>query len=131
MNMQFGSFSDAILHGAKLRPQGFCALFHDEKSCAVGAGIEAICGTTIGANDTEVQRQFPYLMNEKAMCPACPPSYCPQRVAVVMSHLNDHHRWARERIAQWLRDEVEDHLGYVTISESERSESPAYETVLV
>jgi hypothetical protein len=33
-------------------------------------------------------------------------------------HLNDHHKWTREQIADWLELE-EEKLGYVTIAEPE------------
>ena len=123
--MKFGSFSDAIFHGATLRPQGFGGLFPGELSCAIGAGVEAIFEINDPRYGKQIRRLFPYLENAVHQCPE------PQcqilnlarlDVGRMLAHLNDHHHWTRERIADWLRDEVEDKLGYVTITEESQVE---------
>ena len=40
----------------------------------------------------------------------------------VTMDLNDHHKWTREQIANWLEQE-EEKLGYVTLVEKEAEES--------
>jgi hypothetical protein len=116
----FCCFSEAIREGAKLRPQGFGELHANGASCAIGAGREAIYGTTEGEQEhyDQIRALFPYLQT-RASCPACPLRLS---LFIVAYHLNDDHRWTREQIADWLQSE-EDKLGFVTISETEESEA--------
>lgn len=66
--------------------------------------------------DWELARLFPRLLDTEVHCPAqgrqfppgsglygsCPPAVTPARIAKVIVHLNDHHCWTREQIADWL-----------------------------
>lgn len=127
----FCSFSEAIREGSKLRPQGFGEFHADGKSCALGAGREAIYGTTEGNQEhyDQIRALFPYMAETYTDCPACPLRLS---LFVITYHLNDDHRWAREQIANWLETE-EEKLGYVTLTEGERSESSVHslQTVVV
>ena len=49
----------------------------------------------------ELKSIVPELELSIALCPACVLSH-PQRLYAVIAHLNDHHKWTRERIADWL-----------------------------
>lgn len=99
--------SDAIWLGAMLRPQGFKAFWRDGKSCAMGAAMDAI--GRIGRG-TEATRTWPWLDAAKVQCPKCGAIYNRRWVdgqrlggyVYVIAHLNDHHRWTRERIADWV-----------------------------
>ena len=118
------ALSAAILAGATVRAQGFGSLFRvaatGTTSCALGAACEgaglvdvAAMGTLparLGAANT-ADRTWPLLR-------AAPPSVLPCRcraaevlhtegadscdVAGAITHLNDKHRWPRERIAKWV-----------------------------
>lgn len=117
----FCSFSEAIREGARVRPQGFGELHKDGKSCAIGAGREAIYGTTESDQQhyDQVRVLFPYLRT-RVNCPAgC---FVKSTLFIVTYHLNDDHRWAREAIADWLELE-EEKLGFVTVVDSESSRS--------
>jgi hypothetical protein len=90
--------SAAILLGSTLRKQCFRDLFRDGGSCAMGAAFEAI-----GAD-----RLFPlegtpwrWLLVASLRCPECGVEE-PWVTIVITSHLNDKHRWSRERIAEWV-----------------------------
>ncbi len=86
--------SDAIRLGAMLHPQCFEVMYtlddHFEitATCAVGAAIQA--GYT-----------FAYLLGGQRMaCPAC--GHYDEPIVGIIQHLNDAHRWTRERIAAWV-----------------------------
>lgn len=49
----------------------------------------------------ELKSIVPELELSVAVCPACVLAH-PQRLYVVIAHLNDQHKWTRERIADWL-----------------------------
>jgi hypothetical protein len=94
--------SDAIRLGAMIRPQAFFGLFKDGGSCALGAALEAIRG------DEADMEGFLHQFSDTAaigvvLCPGCEPGrrqYGP--LDAVVAHLNDFHRWSRERIADWV-----------------------------
>lgn len=117
----FCSFSEAIREGAKLRPQGTGRLFERNRSCAIGAGIEALGfkdkadGMIVGA--MFFSPLYPYLDTTDAACPVCSTVH---RLTNQLVHLNDAHYWTRESIADWLESE-EEKLGYVTLTEKEET----------
>lgn len=95
--------SDAIRRGAALRPQGFGDYFDDRGSCALGAAIEAITGNLIF--DDDLWFDFPELECIRVACPADQQGFCPvgtTNLEIIITHLNDGHRWPREAIADWL-----------------------------
>ncbi len=105
--------SDAILLGSKGTTQAFDVLRdrHGE-TCALGAALEAIGvdlaqPTIAPPPDDTLRERWPNLYRPYSK--ACPVDRCYDinvRMYGVMHlivHLNDHHRWPRETIAQWLR----------------------------
>lgn len=117
----FCSFSEAIREGSKLNPQGFFALEHQGKTCAIGAALSAIGYADIGEAWPSAAEMYPYLSTRAGR--DCPVVECEEfhlRIYGVIAHLNDEHRWTREAIADWLERE-EEKLGYVTVVESETS----------
>lgn len=107
----FCSFSEAIREGAKLRPQASGGLMNASSSCAVGAGLEAMghlkeppdCTRSELAAYHVAEVAYPYLENREA-CPAACSDYR-DTLTNVLWHLNDHHHWTREAIADWLESE--------------------------
>jgi hypothetical protein len=86
--------SEAIRLGALLHPQLFGAFNlieretgHILRTCAIGAASAAGYDTTRLGNSSVTQ------------CPAC---QLRGGVAGIIAHLNDDHRWTRERIADWV-----------------------------
>lgn len=111
----FNTFSEAIREGAKLRPQGRGMFFRAGRTCAYGAGTEAVTGE---ANKWEVVWElYPYLCATDVTCPKCEVRGAIQGI---IYHLNDDHGWKRERIADWLESE-EEKLGYVLLTEEPQS----------
>lgn len=102
--------SEAIRLGSMLKPQGFGELFThlgDGRlaSCAIGAAEDAIYGEQNEASDYDADEgavyvKFMGILRTFAGCPAC--SFGPHWVQQVVHHLNDHHRWTREQIADWV-----------------------------
>ena len=147
----FCSFSEAIREGAKLAPQAFNLFLREGATCAMGAGIHACLDRPVSPFDffPEALREFcwnnpqyKYLVTTQA----APPCGCEgpllegcvdlafYRVADnslnnLIVHLNNHHRWTREAIADWLETE-EEKLGFVHLVESESS-SPVEQIVSV
>jgi len=99
--------SEAIRLGAMMKPQGFEYLLQGGHTCALGAAADA-CGlleTDLLLHHTlqgEARRRFPILRDFKDRW--CPEGCAVSRVGVegVILHLNDSHRWTRERIADWV-----------------------------
>ena len=92
----------AILLGSELRGQAFGDYVVDQKSCALEAAREA----TGSENIDELVSRYRAQMSLRMPCPACgltidPRTYNrePFNVFGIISHLNDGHRWTRERIA--------------------------------
>jgi len=95
---------EAMLKGAKMKPQGFGAQFtSDGGSCAIGAVEDGLGRSFYWRFD------FPAL-TEKVANATCPVSGCgyKERISLgslcIPAHLNDVHRWSRECIAYWLKD---------------------------
>lgn len=100
----------AMLEGSKRTYQAF-GTWHDGDggTCAMGAVMTGL-GYVINAHDwyeafKRMQSEFPELMND-ASCPECGPiasmwGKVPTLMDVIM-HLNDRHKWSRQRIAEWL-----------------------------
>ena len=133
----FCSFSEAIREGAKLRPQGYGPWAHQvigETSCAIVAGYEAIFGAVPPAADYEPIRLAFLYLERTVRCPACAVTggVYQRPLMDCLWHLNDFHCWTREAIADWLETE-EEKLGFVTLTEGERSKSSVHslQTVVV
>ena len=101
MTMQF---SEAIMLGSFDKPQCF-GFFHNALggSCALGAAHDAVgapdgLGTPIGLIIRRDKERWPVLRIGDS-CPVC--GVWAQLVHLV-PHLNDTHRWSREKIADWV-----------------------------
>jgi hypothetical protein len=136
----FCSFSEAIREGARIRPAQAFHKFYDAENdgtCATGAALEAIFGETFTNEILTEKREevrsvlrsdFPYMIGLKVTIPCeCPRLYdgpCDvdtagriHGLANVVVHLNNHHHWTREQIADWVELE-EEKLGFVTLTET-------------
>ena len=91
--------SEAIRIGARLRPQGFGALFRNGESCAWGAAYEAICGYpghgVFGFSDSHAGRMIGNVLSE----------YFPGIAADYVYERNDSEHMTREQIADWLESQ--------------------------
>jgi hypothetical protein len=124
--------SQAMREGAKLRPQateGWFKLLDDGRigSCAVGAAAEAahvfrpeVVETFVARYPIDVTARYvdahkgpsdvwPVMLEQSPPAPCgCNPDSLPwdpeyvPLVQEVIIHLNDDHKWPRERIASWL-----------------------------
>jgi hypothetical protein len=98
--------ADAILEGAKRRPQAFGSYFTWEGgSCALGAAFEGIhhLPEVIGPLHPRLERLFHCLEDIIRACPVGCKKKLP--LASLIVHLNDDHLWTREQIAEWLKQE--------------------------
>lgn len=133
------TWSEAIRAGIVLRPvQAFNKFFDSETegTCANGAALEAIFGVPF-TNDLLLERYDEVMMvmrdyyasslNHRVELPCSCDSLIDgphevetggrvHRLDHIVVHLNNHDRWTRERIADWLESE-EEKLGFVTIVE--------------
>ena len=102
--------SAAIKAGAKLRPQGFGDLrtahrrwpwsTPEVRTCALGAAYEALGYQVVGTHWRLMPEDWKPLLREPVACPQCGTR---GMVFSVITHLNDMHRWPRERTAAWVR----------------------------
>lgn len=104
--------SEAIRLGAMLKPQEFGDLNSGGKTCAWGSAYDA-CGYA------NIPKPFPaawiWPQKELAVCPECVTHggsggfhglIDGHTVAGhIITHLNDTHRWTRERIADWVEEQ--------------------------
>ena len=77
-------------------------------SCALGAAYEGIYRIPLDADGIRPRRLdllFDCLDNEVRRCPACSQKRLP--IGAIIIHLNDHHQWSRQQIAQWLREDAD------------------------
>ncbi len=104
MSDKIKTLSQAIRLGATFAPQchgrfsewRFNLLPERVATCAFGAAAEAV-----GAkNHFELWDRFNDTLIIKLFCPAC--FFKRSFVKELVFHLNDDHRWTRERIADWL-----------------------------
>ncbi len=100
--------SDAIRLGALLKPQGFDDFQGEGVSCAIGAAFDAVGLSEARQRTlttTDLTRMFS-VTNKPAVCPCNAWAFCHivsiASVFDVAIHLNDHHRWTREAIADWV-----------------------------
>lgn len=99
------TFSEAIRLGSSLKPQAH----HSSKDtpladcvaiCAIEAAALAVgCVGTLSTLAYE-RWPWPWSIGDLYSCPQC--QHVVGNAAFVMSHLNDHHWWSRERIADWV-----------------------------
>jgi hypothetical protein len=94
--------SEAIRLGSMLRPQGFGHMWSGGKSCAVGAAYEAL-GYGDGKDVFLPRDLYDLLISRIFLMPCgCTPYQLRFSLVTAITHLNDAHRWTRERIADWV-----------------------------
>lgn len=96
-------FSEAIRLGATMKPQTFDRFFDGVGTCAIGAAYDAIGDLGLDTEEwADAVARF-----DSVACPECGRD----RLAIlelsgtarnVVTHLNDFHRWTRERIADFV-----------------------------
>jgi len=119
------TLSEAMRLGAMLKPQGFGIWRRNEASCAMDAVVDGS-----GATWEMLSQQFPILKIGQLRCPVC--QSWNTNVGSVIMHLNDHHRWTRERIADWIEAEFEhDKLAPAAARELDSEPAEVLETVEV
>lgn len=93
--------SEAMRLGSMNKPQAFGALIRDGATCALGAAYEAT-GVLVCDDDDDKKGvvRFP-ILDAVSGCPACQFVHN-EYIGFVITHLNDEHRWTRERIADWI-----------------------------
>lgn len=112
--------SDAIRLGATIHPQIFSSLFgyemmgHNIETCGLRiTGTCALGATVVAMNKApetmremvlndyydEIQERWPQMVTMYTKCPACSQR---QSCISLITHLNDKHKWSREKIADWL-----------------------------
>lgn len=102
--MSIPTCSEAMRLGAMMKPQGIGAALHEGKTCALGAAADAI-GALNGvekALDIEPRTlPWPWIYDGAGVeCPECG-GRCVNALNVIV-HLNDWHKWTRERIADFI-----------------------------
>lgn len=113
--------SESIRLGALIRPQAFGHTFVEGKSCALAAALEAS-----GVKPEDLVATFavsPWhlwdISSNKSVgqvsCPLCGEAFQVGVVSMVV-HLNDDHKWTREKIADWVEG-IEDLFSALTAPE--------------
>jgi hypothetical protein len=135
------TWSEAIRVGIAIRPVQAFHKFYDTETggtCANGAALEAIFGIPF-TNELLLERwdevmtvlrdNYSKSLNHDVFLPCnceeltdVDSKYAVQgtvhRLDNIVVHLNNHHRWTREAIADWLESE-EEKLGFVTLVEAD------------
>jgi hypothetical protein len=101
--------SEAIRLGAMLKPQGFGgkSVRSATVSCALGSALDALGveRQSTGAAHAHLVRLWPW-SDRKLAYPTCPVDGCREvyvdKAIAGIWHLNDQHKWTRERIAGWV-----------------------------
>lgn len=91
--------SEAIRLGAMLKPQGF-GNYTDQfgGTCAIGAACEA-AGIDAHSSPDVARYEIAYVRPIDGACPECGVARFTGIGGNLIVHLNDTHRWTRERIA--------------------------------
>jgi hypothetical protein len=110
LHLQERELADAMLEGIERRPeQSFGEYYRGRKSsCALGAAYEGIYRIPVEADGLRPRRRdllVDCLDNEVRRGPAGAPQRLP--IGAIIIHLNDHHQWTRQQIAQWLREDAD------------------------
>jgi hypothetical protein len=101
--------AEFIRDGSKRRPdQAFGEYYRGHSaSCALGAAYEAMYRLPEDVEGQHPTRDLDWFFDCLDTVRACPEPGCRKRIflAALLVHLNDDHRWSRERIAAWLSGE--------------------------
>jgi hypothetical protein len=90
--------SEAIQLGAMMTSQAFRTLFRGDGACALGAALLAV-GVAPEQAGRSVRERWPWAFAVSVNCPSCGRSHL---ICQVIVHLNDDHRWNREKIGAWV-----------------------------
>ena len=90
--------SDAIQLGAMITSRAFRTLFKEDGACALGAALLAV-GVSSEQARCAVRTRWPWAFAVSVNCPSCGRS---RLVCQLIVHLNDDHRWTREKIGTWV-----------------------------
>jgi hypothetical protein len=77
-------------------------------SCALGAAYEGMYRLPDNPDGTRPTKDLEWFFDcLEGTIRRCPAEGCRKRLSLasILVHLNDDHRWTRERIAAWLEDE--------------------------
>jgi hypothetical protein len=87
-----------------MKPQAFGAYFSKGGSCALGSAAYALGGDAMyRLYETFELPQADWRATVKRMGTCCPDPSCDNEGGVlIIPHLNDDHRWTRERIADFV-----------------------------
>lgn len=121
--------SDAIRKGCEQHPQSFGRLFEFRgydvvASCAMGAALMGVYGAEgYALNTSNLEKEFP-LLKRIAHSPVSGTVYhrLPFSLADQIITLNDHHKWTRERIADWV-ETIEEELDGPQVATTEGTEA--------
>jgi hypothetical protein len=92
--------SEAIRLGAMLNPQAFGNFTDGVGTCAIGAAHLAV-GLPM-REDVDFPREWDVVLEFEGGCPECGLTVFDTTDDLnIPAHLNDTHRWTRERIADW------------------------------
>ncbi len=95
------SLSEAIRLGTMMTSQAFRVVFTGDGACAWGAALLAVGATPERAVRSAARRRWPWAFAVSVNCPSCGRS---RLVCEVIAHLNDDHRWTREKIGAWVAE---------------------------
>jgi hypothetical protein len=95
------NLSEAIQLGTMMTSQAFRAVFRGDGACAWGAALLAVGATPGRAVRSAALSRWPWAFAVSVNCPSCGRS---RLVCEVIAHLNDDHRWTREKIGAWVAE---------------------------
>ena len=95
------NLSEAIRLGAMITSQAFRAVFRGDGACAWGAALLAVGAAPEPAVRSAALSRWPWAFTVSVDCPGCGRS---RLVCEVIAHLNDDHRWTREKIGAWVAE---------------------------
>ena len=80
--------------------QAFRAVFAGDGACAWGAALLAVGAAPERVRSAGLSR-WPWAFAVSVNCPSCERS---RLICEVIAHLNDDHRWTREKIGGWVAE---------------------------
>jgi hypothetical protein len=95
------SLSEAIRLGTLMTSQAFRVVVTGDGACAWGAALLAVGATPERAVRSAARRRWPWAFAVSVNCPSCGRS---RLVCELIAHLNDDHRWTREKIGAWVAE---------------------------
>lgn len=109
------SLANAIRLGSMLHPQGYHRYVKSTTNpdrtvtvtatCALGAAAVAIGKKRLTDNYADSLEYWHSELSGRSTCPVCPYIFASTRENII-AHLNDHHKWTREDIADWVDQDL-------------------------